>query len=152
MADAHSKLEYGFIKSSHIDFKPFCTFLVNRSSYWSFSMWCIVYQYCLWWVELQLCVWSIDGWEKKKMRFIQAPPSRQSPLVGETRVQFHNDQAHLLVVHESQIAIYDSKLECSRSVSFPSYIFYHQSIFFLMNKTQSEVGSLVKWEKKARQE
>lgn len=67
--------------------------------------------------DAQLCVWSIDGWEKKKMRFIQAPPSRQSPLVGETRVQFHNDQAHLLVVHESQIAIYDSKLECSRSWS-----------------------------------
>ncbi|KAG5233006.1 protein TPR [Salix suchowensis] len=67
--------------------------------------------------DAQLCVWNIDGWEKKKTKFIQAPPGRQSPLVGETRVQFHNDQAHLLVVHESQIAIYDSKLECSRSWS-----------------------------------
>ncbi|KAJ9179749.1 hypothetical protein P3X46_008082 [Hevea brasiliensis] len=65
--------------------------------------------------DAQLCVWSIDGWEKRKSRFIQAPPGRQSPLTGETRVQFHNDQTHLLVVHESQIAIYDSKLECLRS-------------------------------------
>ncbi|XP_010943652.1 protein TOPLESS-RELATED PROTEIN 2 isoform X1 [Elaeis guineensis] len=67
--------------------------------------------------DAQLCVWSIDGWEKKKSRFIQAPASRASPLVGDTKVQFHNDQAHLLVVHESQLAIYDSKLECLRSWS-----------------------------------
>ncbi|XP_008803470.2 protein TOPLESS-RELATED PROTEIN 2 isoform X1 [Phoenix dactylifera] len=65
--------------------------------------------------DAQLCVWSIDGWEKKKSRFIQAPASRAAPLVGDTKVQFHNDQAHLLVVHESQLAIYDSKLECLRS-------------------------------------
>ncbi|XWS65101.1 hypothetical protein CRYUN_Cryun05aG0062100 [Craigia yunnanensis] len=67
--------------------------------------------------DTQLCVWSIDGWERKKSRFIQAPAGRQSPLAGETRVQFHNDQTHLLIVHESQIAIYDSKLECVRSWS-----------------------------------
>lgn len=60
-------------------------------------------------------------WEKKKARFIQAPAGRQSPLVGETKVQFHNDQAHLLVVHESQIAVYDSKLDCLLSVSFSPY-------------------------------
>ncbi|KAJ0013349.1 hypothetical protein Pint_21672 [Pistacia integerrima] len=68
--------------------------------------------------DAQLCMWSTDRWEKLKSRFIQAPGGRQSPLVGETRVQFHNDQTHLLVVHDSQISIYDSKLECSRSVSF----------------------------------
>ncbi|XP_029116430.1 protein TOPLESS-RELATED PROTEIN 2 isoform X2 [Elaeis guineensis] len=67
--------------------------------------------------DAQLCVWSIDGWEKKKSRFIQAPASRAAPLVGDTKVQFHNDQAHLLVVHESQLGIYDSKLECLRSWS-----------------------------------
>ncbi|KAL5837032.1 hypothetical protein ACOSQ3_014201 [Xanthoceras sorbifolium] len=67
--------------------------------------------------DAQLCMWSIDKWDKLKSRFIQAPAGRQSPLVGETRVQFHNDQTHLLVVHESQIALYDSKLECSRSWS-----------------------------------
>ncbi|KAJ4720993.1 Protein TOPLESS-like protein [Melia azedarach] len=67
--------------------------------------------------DAQLCLWSIDKWEKLKSRFIQAPAGRQSPLVGETKVQFHNDQTHLLVIHDSQIAIYDSKLECSRSWS-----------------------------------
>ncbi|KAL5568176.1 hypothetical protein UlMin_024751 [Ulmus minor] len=65
--------------------------------------------------DAQLCMWSIDGWEKKKARFIQAPTGRQSPLVGETKVQFHNDQLHLLVTHESQIGVYDSKLDCLRS-------------------------------------
>ena len=52
-----------------------------------------------------------------KIKFIQAPAGHQSPLVGETKVQFHNDQTHLLVVHDSQISIYDSKLECSHSWS-----------------------------------
>ncbi|KMZ75796.1 WD-40 repeat protein-like [Zostera marina] len=69
--------------------------------------------------DAQLCVWSIDGWEKKKTKFIQPPANRAtSQLVGDTKVQFHNDQTHLLVVHESQLAIYeDSKLECLRSWS-----------------------------------
>ncbi|KMZ66500.1 WD-40 repeat protein-like [Zostera marina] len=67
--------------------------------------------------DAQLCVWSIDGWEKKKARFIQPPVNRSGQLVGDTRVQFHNDQTHLLVVHESQLSIYDSKLECLRSWS-----------------------------------
>ena len=66
---------------------------------------------------MQLCIWSVDGWEKKKARPIQVPPGHQAPLVGETRVQFHNDQSNILVVHESQIGIYDTQLECQRSVS-----------------------------------
>ncbi|EXB29178.1 Protein TOPLESS [Morus notabilis] len=66
-------------------------------------------------IEDKLCMWSIDGWEKKKTRFIQAPVGWQSPLSGETKVQFHNDQTHLLVTHESQIGVYDGKLECLRS-------------------------------------
>ncbi|KAM3397271.1 protein TOPLESS-RELATED PROTEIN 2 isoform X1 [Capsicum galapagoense] len=65
--------------------------------------------------DAQLCIWSVDGWDKKKARPIQAPPGHQAPLVGETRVQFHNDQSHVLVVHESQIGIYDTLLECQRS-------------------------------------
>ncbi|KAL2550958.1 Protein TOPLESS [Forsythia ovata] len=64
--------------------------------------------------DAQLCIWNIDGWEKKKSRGIQAPPGHPSPLVGETRVQFHNNQSHLLVVHESQISVYDARLECLR--------------------------------------
>ncbi|WOL13224.1 protein TPR2-like [Canna indica] len=67
--------------------------------------------------DAQLCVWSIDGWEKKKARSIPTPSGRAAPLVGDTKVQFHNDQAHLLVVHESQITICDSKLEFLRSWS-----------------------------------
>ncbi|XP_020240735.1 protein TPR2-like [Asparagus officinalis] len=67
--------------------------------------------------DAQLCVWSIDGWEKRKSKFIQSPAGRATPLVGDTRVQFHNDQTHILVVHESQISIYDSKLDCSRTWS-----------------------------------
>ncbi|KAI3505461.1 hypothetical protein L1887_27592 [Cichorium endivia] len=37
-----------------------------------------------------------------------------SSLVGETKVQLHNDEHHILVIHESQIGIYDDQLECLR--------------------------------------
>ncbi|KAK8947936.1 Topless-related protein 1 [Platanthera guangdongensis] len=67
--------------------------------------------------DAQICMWSIDGWDKKKSRFIQTPAGRAGPLVGDTRVQYHNDQQHLLVVHETQLSIFDSKLECLRSWS-----------------------------------
>ncbi|XP_023729320.1 protein TOPLESS-RELATED PROTEIN 2 isoform X2 [Lactuca sativa] len=61
--------------------------------------------------DAQLFIWDLIGWEKKKSRSIQLPPGHSSSLVGKTTVQFHNDQLHLLVVHESQIAIYDHQLE-----------------------------------------
>ncbi|XP_057872260.2 protein TOPLESS-RELATED PROTEIN 2 isoform X1 [Cryptomeria japonica] len=65
--------------------------------------------------DAQLCLWSIDGWEKRKSKYIQVQAGRSSPAVGDTRVQFHNDQVHLLVVHESQLAIYEaSKLDRMR--------------------------------------
>ncbi|KAI3690206.1 hypothetical protein L2E82_48182 [Cichorium intybus] len=64
--------------------------------------------------DAQLCIWDNKSWEKTKSRSIQSPPGHPSSLVGETEVQFHNDQRHLLVVHESQIAIFDYQLECLR--------------------------------------
>eukprot|EP01018_Ginkgo_biloba_P025287 Gb_39002 [translate_table: standard] len=60
--------------------------------------------------DAQLCAWTTDTWEKRQSKFIQMPAGK--PFVGETQVQFHSDQLHLLVVHETQLAIYDaSKLE-----------------------------------------
>ncbi len=65
----------------------------------------------------QLCVWGTDGWEKRKSKFVQVQPGRGPSTMGDTRVQFHNDQIRLLVVHESQLAIYDAaKLERLRHV------------------------------------
>lgn len=63
----------------------------------------------------QLCAWSIDTWEKRKSVTVQTP-SGKAPA-GDTRVQFHSDQIRLLVVHETQIAIYDtSKMDRIRQV------------------------------------
>ncbi|CAL9112407.1 unnamed protein product [Musa textilis] len=67
--------------------------------------------------DAQLCMWSIDGWEKKMARFVRAPASHAAPLAGDTKVQFHKNHPHLLVVHESQLSIYDGKLECMHSWS-----------------------------------
>ncbi|KAF7817952.1 topless-related protein 3-like [Senna tora] len=56
--------------------------------------------------DAQLCVWSIDSWEKRKSMTLQLPVGKAP--VGDTRVQFHSDQVRLLVVHETQLAIYDA--------------------------------------------
>ncbi|CAK9150139.1 unnamed protein product [Ilex paraguariensis] len=63
--------------------------------------------------DAQLCVWNSDGWEKQKARFLQLPVGRTPTAQSDTRVQFHQDQIHFLVVHETQLAIYEAtKLEC----------------------------------------
>ncbi|XP_031482631.1 protein TPR3-like [Nymphaea colorata] len=63
--------------------------------------------------DAQICVWGTDGWEKQRSRSLQVPAGRTPAPLAETRVQFHQDQTHFLVVHETQIAIYETtKLEC----------------------------------------
>ncbi|KAJ8755367.1 hypothetical protein K2173_019165 [Erythroxylum novogranatense] len=63
--------------------------------------------------DAQLCVWNSDGWEKQKTRPLQVPAGRTAGVQSDTRVQFHQDQIHFLVVHETQLAIYETtKLEC----------------------------------------
>ncbi|CAL5339434.1 unnamed protein product [Camellia sinensis] len=63
--------------------------------------------------DSQLCVWSTDGWEKQTNKYLQVPSGRTPNPLADTRVQFHQDQIHLLAVHETQIAIYEApKLEC----------------------------------------
>ncbi|KAL6545007.1 Topless-related protein 3 [Orobanche hederae] len=63
--------------------------------------------------DAQLCIWSIDTWEKRKSVPIQLHAGK-APM-GDTRVQFHADQVHLLVAHETQLAMYDaSKMELIR--------------------------------------
>lgn len=67
--------------------------------------------------SLQLCVWNTDGWEKQASKSLQMPGGRAAAPLADTRVQFHLDQTHLLVVHETQIALYDApKLECLKQV------------------------------------
>ncbi|TYJ31477.1 hypothetical protein E1A91_A06G201300v1 [Gossypium mustelinum] len=65
--------------------------------------------------DSQLCVWNTDGWEKQKARFLQVPAGRTPTALSDTRVQFHQDQIHFLVVHETQLAIYETtKLDCMK--------------------------------------
>ncbi|KAE9462692.1 hypothetical protein C3L33_05400, partial [Rhododendron williamsianum] len=67
--------------------------------------------------DSQLCVWSTDGWEKQTSKPLQIPSGRTPPPLADTRVQFHQDQIHLLAVHETQIAIYEAtKLECLKQM------------------------------------
>ncbi|THU43854.1 hypothetical protein C4D60_Mb02t01190 [Musa balbisiana] len=56
--------------------------------------------------DAQLCIWNTETWEKKKSLAIQLPAGKTP--VSDTRVQFNSDQSRLLVVHETQLAIYDA--------------------------------------------
>ncbi|XP_044498698.1 topless-related protein 2-like isoform X2 [Mangifera indica] len=61
--------------------------------------------------DAQIIFWNTDTWEKRKSVTIQLPAGKAP--VGDTRVQFHSDQIHLLVCHETQLALYDAaKMEC----------------------------------------
>ncbi|KAF2589176.1 hypothetical protein F2Q70_00041649 [Brassica cretica] len=65
--------------------------------------------------DAQLCVWNTDGWEKQRSKVLPLPQGRPNTAPSDTRVQFHQDQAHFLVVHETQLAIYETtKLECMK--------------------------------------
>ncbi|XAR57038.1 hypothetical protein NMG60_11025039 [Bertholletia excelsa] len=56
--------------------------------------------------DAQLCIWNADTWEKRNSIAIQLPSGKEA--TGDTRAQFHSDQVHLLVFHETQIAVYDA--------------------------------------------
>ncbi|XP_019175858.1 PREDICTED: protein TPR1-like [Ipomoea nil] len=61
--------------------------------------------------DAQLCSWNTRIWEKRRSVRIQLPTGEVSS--GDTHVMFHADQFHLLVTHETQLAVYDaSKMEC----------------------------------------
>ncbi|XP_056176451.1 topless-related protein 4-like isoform X1 [Syzygium oleosum] len=65
--------------------------------------------------DAQLCVWSTDKWENLASKFLQIPTRRMSSTLAKTRVLFHQDLRHFLVVHETQIAIYEApKLDCHK--------------------------------------
>ncbi|THU55287.1 hypothetical protein C4D60_Mb11t04990 [Musa balbisiana] len=88
--------------------------------------------------DAQLCIWSTETWEKKKSVAIQLPAGKKS--VGDTRVQFNSDQSRLLVVHETQLAIYDTlKIErihqwvpqdaLSAPISYASYSCFSELVY-----------------------
>ncbi|KAF3542599.1 hypothetical protein DY000_02000386 [Brassica cretica] len=63
--------------------------------------------------DSQLCVWGMAGWEQRSSMYLKASKGRSMPAASDTRVQFHHNEIHLLVVNETQIAIYDAqKLDC----------------------------------------
>ncbi|XP_028798241.1 topless-related protein 1 isoform X2 [Neltuma alba] len=66
--------------------------------------------------DAQIIRWNSNTWEKENNTFLQIPERRTprtNPAKSDIFLQFHQDHAHFLVAHESQIAIYEtSKLQC----------------------------------------
>ncbi|XP_071737204.1 topless-related protein 4-like isoform X1 [Rutidosis leptorrhynchoides] len=69
--------------------------------------------------DSQLCVWNTNGWEKQTSKHLQIPAGRVAAPLADTRVQFHQDQTHLLAVHETQIAVYEAPKMESPKQWFP---------------------------------
>ena len=87
--------------------------MVNEAN---FAMHILVF-HCKYNLCMQLSVWNTETWEKKKSIAIQLS-SGKAPA-GDTRVQFNSDQTRLLVVRETQLAIYDaSKIERIHQVTY----------------------------------
>nr|GMD23121.1 topless-related protein 3 isoform X2 [Ipomoea batatas] len=63
--------------------------------------------------DAKICVWDIGcGWHDKRSVRIRSPAGKVHP--GDTHVMFHTDQLHLLVTHETQLAIYDTSNNMKR--------------------------------------
>ncbi|KAA8521600.1 hypothetical protein F0562_012273 [Nyssa sinensis] len=60
----------------------------------------------------QIIVWNSEVWEKRIGTFLQIPWRRPKvPL--DSSIKFHQDQIHFLIVHGTQLGIYETtKLEC----------------------------------------
>jgi len=69
-------------------------------------------------------MWEIDSWEKRKAKFVQVQLGGGSPTMGDTPVKFHNDQVHLLDVHESQLAFYNAS-KLNRICQVCHFAHYH---------------------------
>ncbi|KAF2303792.1 hypothetical protein GH714_023450 [Hevea brasiliensis] len=65
--------------------------------------------------DAQIILWSSDNWERQKNTSVQIPAGKTPVAMSNTQVQFHQDQIHFLMVHETQLAIYETtKLECKK--------------------------------------
>ncbi|XP_060208854.1 topless-related protein 1-like isoform X2 [Lycium barbarum] len=63
--------------------------------------------------DSQIVAWDSTNWERKRSTMLQISPDWLPTELSETFIQFHRDEKHFLVVHETQIAIYETtKLEC----------------------------------------
>nr|XP_016500037.1 PREDICTED: topless-related protein 1-like [Nicotiana tabacum]XP_016500038.1 PREDICTED: topless-related protein 1-like [Nicotiana tabacum]XP_016500039.1 PREDICTED: topless-related protein 1-like [Nicotiana tabacum] len=63
--------------------------------------------------DSQIVVWDSLNWKRERSTLLQISADWIPTELSETFVQFHQDQEHFLVVHETQIAIYETtKLEC----------------------------------------
>lgn len=65
----------------------------------------------------QIVSWNSESWEKQKSTSLQIPSGRSAAVLSDTQVQFHQDQTHFLVVHETQLSIYEvAELKCIKQV------------------------------------
>lgn len=86
----------------------------------------------------------MDTWDKQTNKFLQIPSNRMSGSFAETKVQFHQDQVQFLVVHESQIAIYEAtKLDCLKQVIIPLRNYNLMSIY--RPESWTEHVNLLQW-------
>lgn len=63
--------------------------------------------------DSQIVVWNSTNWEREGSTMLQTSADWLPTEVSETSVEFQRDEKCFLVVHETQIAIYEpTKLEC----------------------------------------
>lgn len=84
----------------------------SNSSIWTNQLSLLVFP-----LFYQIVVWDSINWKRERSTMLQISADWIPTELSETFVQFHQDQEHFLVVHETQIAIYETtKLECVKQV------------------------------------
>ncbi|XP_011081521.1 protein TPR3-like isoform X3 [Sesamum indicum] len=59
-------------------------------------------------VDTQIVLWDSGTWEKKKSTVLQISVGWVASELSETNIELEKDQKHLLAVHETQLAIYET--------------------------------------------
>lgn len=63
--------------------------------------------------DAQIVSWNSESWEMKRSTSLQLPAGRSAAVLSDTQVQFHKDQIHFLVVHETQLSVHEfTELKC----------------------------------------
>ncbi|XP_028779245.1 topless-related protein 4 [Neltuma alba] len=90
--------------------------------------------------DAQLCVWDAAGWKKRASKTLYSLHTGQVPNPPVVNyIEFHKDQAHLLIVNERQIDIYEAPMlnhfmqrvlpESDPPITYATYSCDGQSIF-----------------------
>lgn len=69
---------------------------------WFQKVWCLTF------INFQIIMWSLATGKRQNSIYLDIPNARGCARLSDTEVQFHLDQKHVLAIHETQLALYET--------------------------------------------